>query len=61
MITIENKAVYTTLAGLVNPEYAALIVVDMQNDDCKAAVIFDRLGMHPTMLPLYKFSMARRY
>ncbi len=55
MITIENKVVFTTLAELVNPNHTALIVVDMQNDFCKAGGAFDRLGidisMYPAMLP----------
>jgi ureidoacrylate peracid hydrolase len=55
MITIENKVVYTTLAELVNRNHTALIVVDMQNDFCKAGGTFDRLGidisMYPSMLP----------
>ena len=55
MITIENKVVYTTLAELVNRKHAAVIVVDMQNDFCKAGWTFDRLGidisMYPSMLP----------
>lgn len=55
MITIENKVVYTTLAELVNRKHTALIVVDMQNDFCKADGSFDRLGidlsMYPSMLP----------
>lgn len=55
MITIENKVVYTTLAELVNRNHTALIVVDMQNDFCKAGWSFDRLGidlsMYPSMLP----------
>ncbi len=55
MITIENKVVYTTLAELVNPKHTALIVVDMQNDFCKAGGTFDQLGidisMYPAMLP----------
>jgi nicotinamidase-related amidase len=55
MITIENKVVYTTLAELVNRKHTAVIVVDMQNDFCKAGWTFDRLGidisMYPPMLP----------
>ena len=55
MITIENKVVYTTLAELVNRKHTAVIVVDMQNDFCKAGWTFDRLGidisMYPSMLP----------
>lgn len=55
MITIENKVVYTTLAELVNRKHTALLVVDMQNDFCKAGWAFDRLGidisMYPSMLP----------
>lgn len=55
MITIENKVVYTTLAELVHWKHTALIVVDMQNDFCKAGWVFDRLGidlsMYPSMLP----------
>lgn len=55
MITIENKVVYTTLAELVDQRHTALIVVDMQNDFCKAGWAFDRLGielsMYPPMLP----------
>jgi ureidoacrylate peracid hydrolase len=55
MITIENKVVYTTLAELVNRKHTALLVVDMQNDFCKAGWCFDRLGidisMYPAMLP----------
>ena len=55
MITIENKFVYTTLAELVNRKHTAVIVVDMQNDFCKAGWTFDRLGidisMYPSMLP----------
>lgn len=55
MITIENKVVYTTLAELVHWKHTALIVVDMQNDFCKAGWAFDRLGidlsMYPSMLP----------
>lgn len=55
MITIENKVVYTTLAELVNRKHTALLVVDMQNDFCKAGWSFDRLGidisMYPAMLP----------
>ena len=55
MITIEDKVVYTTLAELVNRKHTAVIVVDMQNDFCKAGWTFDRLGidisMYPSMLP----------
>jgi nicotinamidase-related amidase len=55
MITIENKVVYTTLAELVNRKHTALIVVDMQNDFCKAGWAFDQLGidlsMYQSMLP----------
>ncbi len=55
MITIENKVVYTTLAELVNRKHTALIVVDMQNDFCKAGWTFDLLGidlsMYQSMLP----------
>jgi nicotinamidase-related amidase len=55
MITIENKVVYTTLAELVNRKHTAVIVVDMQNDFCKAGWTFDRLGidisMYPSILP----------
>lgn len=55
MITIENKVVYTTLAELVNRKHTAVIVIDMQNDFCKAGWTFDRLGidisMYPSMLP----------
>ena len=55
MITIENKVVYTTLAELVNRKHTAIIVVDMQNDFCKAGWAFDRLGIdisrYPSMLP----------
>lgn len=55
MITIENKVVYTTLAELVNRKHTAVVVVDMQNDFCKAGWTFDRLGidisMYPSMLP----------
>ncbi len=55
MITIENKVVYTTLAELVNRKHTALIVVDMQNDFCKAGWAFDQpgidLSMYPSMLP----------
>ncbi len=55
MITIENKVVYTTLAELINPNHTAVIVVDMQNDFCKAGGAFDQLGidisMYPAMLP----------
>jgi ureidoacrylate peracid hydrolase len=55
MITIENKVVYTTLAELVSRKHTALIVVDMQNDFCKAGWAFDQLGidlsMYQSMLP----------
>ena len=55
MITIENKLVYTTLAELVDSRHTALVVVDMQNDFCKAGWAFDRLeidlSMYPPMLP----------
>jgi nicotinamidase-related amidase len=40
---------------LVNRKHTAVIVVDMQNDFCKAGWTFDRLGidisMYPSMLP----------
>jgi nicotinamidase-related amidase len=55
MITIEDKVVYTTLAELVNRKHTAVIVVDMQNDFCKAGWTFDQLGidisMYSSMLP----------
>jgi len=62
MITIENKVVYTTLAELVNRKHTAVIVVDMQNDFCKAGWTFDRLGidisMYPSMLPRLSLLLA---
>jgi nicotinamidase-related amidase len=55
MITIENKVVYTTLAELVNRKITVVIVIDMQNDFCKAGWTFDRLvidiSMYSSMLP----------
>lgn len=55
MIEIDGKQVCTTLEELVDPSYAALVVVDMQRDFCAPGGSFDRLGvditMYETMVP----------
>jgi nicotinamidase-related amidase len=55
MIEVDGKQVFTTLAELVDPRHAALVVVDMQRDFCSPGGAFDRLGvdlsMYPPMVP----------
>ena len=45
MIEVEGKEIFTELEELVDPAYAALLVVDMQRDFCEAGYAFDRLGV----------------
>jgi nicotinamidase-related amidase len=49
VIEIDGKQVFTTLAELVDPSHAALVVVDMQRDFCTPGGAFDRLGVDITM------------
>jgi nicotinamidase-related amidase len=49
MITIEGKQIFTTLEELVNPEYTALLLVDIQNDYCSRGGYLDKVGLDISM------------
>jgi len=55
MVEVDGKEVFSTLAELVNPDYTALVIVDMQNDFCSAGFGFEQQGidisMYPPMVP----------
>ena len=55
MIEIDGKQVFTELAELVDPNHAALVVVDVQRDFCLPGGAFERVGvdisMYPSMVP----------
>ena len=50
MIIIEGKQIFTTLEELVNPEYTALLLIDIQNDFCSPGGFFDKRGSDISML-----------
>lgn len=50
MITIDGREVFTTLEELVNPEYTALLLIDIQNDFCSPGGYFDKMGIDVSVL-----------
>ena len=50
MINIYGKEIFTTLSELVNPEYTALLLIDIQNDFCCQGGSFDKMGLDMSML-----------
>lgn len=67
MIIIEGREVFSTLEELVNPNYTALLVIDVQNDFCSPGGYFDNIGKDISMLQLAPshiksvLEAARRY
>ncbi len=55
MVEVDGKQVFSTLEELVDPSYTALVIVDMQNDFCRAGYNFEQQGidisMYPAMVP----------
>ncbi len=67
MITVSGREIFTTLEELVNPEYTALMLIDIQNHFCSPGGHYDKMGKDMSMLQQVPFRVkpvleaARRY
>jgi nicotinamidase-related amidase len=59
MVEVDGKQVFSTLEELVNPSYTALVIVDMQNDFCRAGYNFAQQGIDISMYPAMVPKLAR--
>jgi nicotinamidase-related amidase len=50
MMVVNNREVLTTLEEIVNPEYTALLLIDIQNDYCSPGGYLDKMGINVSML-----------
>ena len=49
-MTVDGREVFTTVEELVNPEYTALLLIDIQNDYCSHGGYFDKMGIDVSTL-----------
>jgi len=52
LITVDGRDIFTTLEELVNPQYTALLLIDIQNDYCSPGGYFDKMGTDMSVFKL---------